>query len=150
MNNSQKWIQRYLRLAREVSTWSKDPSTKVGAVIVGDNGQIIAQGYNGFPRGVEDNERLNDRPTKYSLVVHAERNALLNALYNGASVKGATMYVHGLPICNECAKSVIQAGISNVVYDSEPKQGWNDSCLIAKNMFKESNVVCLYKELMNE
>ena len=86
---SKKWIKRYMMLAAQVSSWSKDPSTKVGAVIVGDKGQIISQGYNGFPRGVKDSStRYNDRPLKYKLVVHAEMIAILNALYNGASVKG--------------------------------------------------------------
>ena len=89
-----KWVKRFFRLANEVATWSKDPSTKVGAVIVGENKQIISQGYNGFPRGVDDTEeRYNNREIKYKMVVHAEMNAILNALYNGSSVKGATLYV---------------------------------------------------------
>lgn len=141
MNNSQKWIKRYLKIAQEVATWSKDPSTKVGAVIIGDNGQIVSQGYNGFPRGILDTiERLNDRPLKYKLVVHAERNALLNALYNGASVKGCALFVHGLPVCNECAKSIIQAGISKVYYDTLPKEQWQEQTDFALKMFQESGV----------
>ena len=61
-----KWHKRYLNLAKEVSTWSKDPSRKIGAVAVGSKGQILSQGYNGFPRGIEDDGwRLNDRPTKF-------------------------------------------------------------------------------------
>ena len=75
-----KWIQRYFKIAEQVSSWSKDPSSKIGAIIVGDKGQIISQGYNGFPRGVIDSEdRYNQRETKYKLVVHAEMNAILNA-----------------------------------------------------------------------
>jgi dCMP deaminase len=145
-NNSQKWIRRFLKLAQEVSTWSKDPSTKVGAVIVGKNGQIVSQGYNGFPRGISDRaERLNDRPLKYKLVVHAERNALLNALYNGVSVKGCTLFVHGLPVCNECAKSIIQAGISKVYFDTHPKEQWAESTEFALNMFKEAGVEVTYE-----
>lgn len=147
MTKTQKWIKRYLKLAQEVSTWSKDPSTKVGAVIVGNNGQIISQGYNGFPRGIQDTEeRLNNRPLKYKLVTHAELNALLNALYNGASVKDATIYVHGLPVCNECAKSIIQAGIKTVVYDTKPKDQWKEQTEFALNMFKEVGIEVKYQK----
>lgn len=136
-----KWIFRYLNLARQVANWSKDPSTKVGAVIVGDKGQIISQGYNGFPRGVRDlQERYDDRPTKYKLVVHAEMNAILNALYNGSSVAGATLYVHALPVCHECAKAIIQAGISRVFMDTKINERWSDSWEITKLLFEEAGV----------
>lgn len=145
MNDSQKWIKRYLKIAQEVSEWSKDPSTKVGAVIIGANGQIVSQGYNGFPRGILDlEERLNNRPLKYKLVVHAERNALLNALYNGASVKDCALFVHGLPVCNECAKSIIQSGISKVYYDTIPKEQWKEQSDFAIKMFEEAGVKVQY------
>ena len=76
-----KWYKRYLKLAAEVATWSKDPNTQVGAVVVGSKGQILSQGYNGFPRGINDtSKRLNDRDTKLSLVVHAEMNAIFNEI----------------------------------------------------------------------
>ena len=92
-----KWDTRFMKLAREISTWSKDPSSKIGAVIVNDERRILATGYNGFPKGIEDTEeRLNDRDQKYPLIVHAEMNALMNALYSGVSVKDATIYVYGL------------------------------------------------------
>ena len=83
-----KWHKRFLEIAKEVSTWSKDPSSKIGAVIVDSNTkQIISQGYNGFPRGIVDNlEVLNNRELKYKYVIHAEINAIFNALYNGSSV----------------------------------------------------------------
>lgn len=136
-----KWIKRYFKLAQEVSNWSKDPSTKVGAVIVGDNGQIVSQGYNGFPRGVYDlSERYNDRPLKYKLVVHAEMNAILNALYNGSSVKGCVIFVHNLPVCNECAKAIIQSGIKKVYMDTEINERWQESWKMTKIMFDEANV----------
>ena len=84
-----KWYKRYLNLAKEVSTWSKDPNTKVGAVVVGSKGQILSQGYNGFPRGIKDtNDRLNDREKKYKFVVHAEQNCIYNATLNGVSLDG--------------------------------------------------------------
>jgi dCMP deaminase len=110
-----------MKLAREISTWSKDPSSKIGAVIVNDDRRILATGYNGFPKGIEDTEeRLNDREQKYPRIVHAEMNALMNALYSGVSVKDATIYVYGLPVCPECTKSLIQAGIKRVVISPDP------------------------------
>ena len=140
-----KWIQRYFKIAEQVSSWSKDPSSKIGAIIVGDKGQIISQGYNGFPRGVIDSEdRYNQRETKYKLVVHAEMNAILNALYNGSSVEGATLYVHALPVCHECAKAIIQAGIAKVYIDTNINERWQESWHDAKTMFSEAKVECYY------
>ena len=141
MKINKKWIKRYMQLADQVSSWSKDPSTKVGAVIVGDKGQIISQGYNGFPRGVKDSEtRYNDRPLKYKLVVHAEMNAILNALYNSASVKGCALFVHNLPVCNECAKAIIQSGIKKVYMDTEINERWQESWEITRKMFAEAGI----------
>ncbi|MBQ9273321.1 MAG: dCMP deaminase family protein [Succinivibrio sp.] len=140
-----KWISRYFKIAEQVSLWSKDPSSKVGAIIVGDKGQIISQGYNGFPRGVKDNEeRYAQRELKYKLVVHAEMNAILNALYNGSSVAGATLYVHFLPVCQECAKAIIQAGIARVYIDTNISERWEESWQITKTMFTEARVECFY------
>ena len=116
-----KWDTRFMKLAREISTWSKDPSSKIGAVIVNDDRRILATGYNGFPKGIGDTEeRLNDREQKYPRIVHAEMNALMNALYNGVSVKNATIYVYGLPVCPECTKSIISAGIKRIVISPDP------------------------------
>ena len=106
---SSKWDIRYLQLAEEVASWSKDPSTKIGAVAVGSKGQVLAQGFNGFPRGMEDKlQYYEDRETKYKYVVHAEMNVIYNATYNGVSLDGATLYVTGLPVCSDCAKGIIQ------------------------------------------
>lgn len=106
------WDIRFLDLAHHVSLWSKDPSTKVGAVVVNNDKQVLSLGYNGFPRGVVDkSSRYNDRELKHKLVAHAERNALDNAF---TDVRGATMYATLCP-CNECAKSIIQRGIKRVV-----------------------------------
>ena len=140
-----KWVSRYFEIAGLVGTWSKDPSTKVGAIIVGDKGQIISQGYNGFPRGVRDTpERYNNREMKYRLVVHAEMNAILNALYNGSSVVGASIYIHNLPVCQECAKAIIQAGIARVFIDTSVNERWGEAWEISKTMFSESGVRCYY------
>jgi len=140
------WGQKYMHLAKEISTWSKDPSTKVGAIVVGCDGQILSQGFNGFPRGIKDSdERLNNRERKYELVVHAEMNAIYNASLNGVSLKDSTLYVYGLPICNECAKGIIQVGIKKVVamrpVDYNTK--WDESNKKAKNLFNEAEVMYL-------
>ena len=96
MSNLDKWDERYLSLAAEVATWSKDPSTQVGAVTVGSKKEVLSQGFNGFPRGIHDtDERYNDRETKYKFVVHAEMNAIYNATYSGASLDGATLMYMG-------------------------------------------------------
>lgn len=116
-----KWDTRFMKLTREISTWSKDPSSKIGAVIVNDDRRILATGYNGFPKGIEDTEeRLNDRDQKYPRIVHAEMNALMAALHSGISVKDATIYVYGLPVCPECTKSIISAGIKRIVISPDP------------------------------
>jgi dCMP deaminase len=137
-----KWDQRYLRLAYEVSQWSKDPSSKIGAVTVGSKGQVLSQGFNGFPRGLKDDfTRLHDRETKYKFVVHAEMNAIYNATYNGTSLDGATLYVYGLPICSECAKGVIQVGIKRVVMPNQKVDGkWLGSWMQSEAFFDEAGV----------
>ncbi|MCH9645680.1 MAG: dCMP deaminase family protein [Proteobacteria bacterium] len=137
-----KWDQRYLALAKEVSTWSKDPSTQVGAVTVGSKKEVLSQGFNGFPRGINDtDERYHHRDTKYKLVVHAEMNAIYNATYSGTSLDGATLYVYGLPICSECAKGIIQVGIKKVVVEkSKELDNWNESVQLSQKMFDEAGV----------
>jgi len=142
-----KWDDRYLSLAKEISGWSKDPSTKVGAVIVGNKREVLSQGFNGFPRGIEDSiERYNDREIKYKFVVHAEMNAIYNATYSGTSLNGSTLYVYGLPICSECAKGIIQVGIKKVVVLKSREIGdWKESVAISKEMFKESNIELIIK-----
>jgi len=110
--NLNKWDKRFIELANHVSTWSKDPRTKVGAVVVSPDRRVISLGYNGFPRGVEDtDERLTDRATKLRFVAHAERNALDNCDQN---MRDCTMYVTLQP-CAECTKSIIQRGIKRVI-----------------------------------
>ena len=137
------WGDRYIHLAKEISTWSKDPSTQVGAVVIGQNGEVLSQGYNGFPRSIKDTpQRLKDREKKYNLVVHAEMNAIYNASLNGVSLKGSTLYVYGLPICNECAKGVIQVGIDKVIATrpADYNKEWDESIKDAKALFKEAEV----------
>ena len=138
-----KWHKRYLDLAKEVSKWSKDPSRKIGAVAVGSKGQILSQGYNGFPRGIEDfNSRYENREQKYQLVVHAEMNVIYNATFSGVSLDGATLYVYGLPVCSECAKGIIQVGIKNVhiFVDQDVNIKWMESWDHTREMFSEAGV----------
>ena len=143
MMNDMKWAKRYLSLAKEVSGWSKDPSRKIGAVAVSDKGQVLATGYNGFPRGVEDSaERYENKDTKGKLVVHAEMNCIYNATYNGISLDGSHLYVWGLPPCSECAKGIIQVGIKEVSYSYDEKvpDKWLKSLDTTVDLFKETNI----------
>jgi len=153
-NKRNAWHSRYLNLALEVSTWSKDPSRKVGAVAVGNKGQILSQGYNGFPRGILDSRtRLEDRPTKYKYVVHAEMNVIYNATYNGVSLAGSTFYVTGLPVCSECAKGLIQVGVKRVIMqsmDSETRDTWIESWSHTKAMFDEVGIYYQFYKLVGK
>jgi len=137
-----KWDLRYLKLAEEVASWSKDPSTQIGAIAVGNKGQVLSQGYNGFPRGILDKEAYYlDRETKYKYVVHAEMNVIYNATYNGVSLDGATMYVTGLPVCSDCAKGIIQVGIRRVVMiEQNVPQKWIESWKTTAGMFDEAKI----------
>ena len=141
-----KWDKRFMRLAREIASWSKDPSRKIGAVAIGENRRILSTGYNGFPAGIDDHEsRLNTRETKYKYIVHAEKNCIYNACHNGISLNGASLYVWGLPICSECAKGVIQVGISKVYYghvvcDEYDDAYWTNSFTITRGMFAETGI----------
>ena len=140
---------RFMQLAQLISTWSKDPSTKVGCVIVSPEKTILSMGYNGFPRGVNDNiPSRQERPTKYDFVVHAEENALLNAGRNGTRLSGGVLYVT-LPPCTRCAGSIIQSGIKEVIYLEPEVQkqipGWRDTLDISFTMFKEAGI--LYKSI---
>ena len=134
-----------MRQAREVSAWSKDPSTKVGAVIVDADKRVVSMGYNGFPAKIADYAGdYMDRDTKLKKVVHAEMNAIYNATHNGVSLNGSTLYVWGLPVCSDCARGVIQVGIKRVIMNSPSaiadfgiwKEHWDRS----KDMFEEAGV----------
>ena len=152
MSDSLKWDIRYLELAKHIATWSKDPSRKIGAVAVGEHGEVLAQGYNGFPRGINDAPgRYHDRPTKYKYVVHAEMNVIYNSSMNGVSLYGSTLYVYGLPVCSDCAKGIIQSGITQVVMNDQviPK-AWRDSASLTFDMFTEAGVDYTFVELSDK
>mgnify|MGYP003304155349 CR=1 FL=1 len=139
----EKWDRRFLRLAQEISSWSKDPSKQIGAVAVNSDRRILATGYNGFPKGIEDTpERYANRTIKYDLVVHAEMNCIYNATFNGISLKDSTLYVWGLPVCHDCAKGLIQVGIKRVVTpEIETPERWLESLALTEQMFEEAGIV---------
>lgn len=140
---TQSWDEFFMRHVYLTSTKSKDPNTKIGAILVRD-GIIISEGFNGFPRGVKDyKDRYDDRKLKYEYVVHAEENAIFNAARNGIKTTGSVMYTSGLP-CNECAKSIIQAGVVKVIIHSKypsMSEKWVESIKITRQMFKESGMI---------
>ena len=136
------WTQYFMGVAKLSAFRSKDPNTQVGACIVNEANKIVGVGYNGLPWGCEDNEfpwevREGDLyETKYPYVVHAELNAILNA--KGKDLSGCRIYVALFP-CNECAKAIIQSGISEVIYLSD-KYANTDSVKASKLMFKCAGV----------
>ncbi len=137
-----EWDERFLDLAEHIANWSKDPSTKVGCVVVGNDREIRSTGFNGFPRGIKDtHERLQNRDLKYPLICHAEENAIMHAARIGVSLKGCTAYVTWTP-CARCARSLIQAGISEVVFPNKTDipARWEEEFAAAIDMLKEAGV----------
>ena len=135
---SEKWDRRFLALAEHIAQWSKDPSTKTGAVIVDQNNRVISLGYNGFPRGVRDSlERLEHRETKYKIIVHCERNALL---FSREPMVGCRLYTWPFMSCAPCASMVIQAGIVEVIAPVSDNSRWIDDFNLAQTLFSEAGV----------
>jgi len=129
--------ERFMKLAQHVACWSKDPSTKIGCVIVNPLRIVVAMGFNGFPRGVDDDpERYANRELKYKIVQHAEANAIFNA---SASVKGCALYSTHPPCCN-CTGAIIQAGVEKVYTIGTDRQWLDDSRETSRMMFEESGV----------
>lgn len=144
-----KWQKHYFKLAKNIADWSKDPSTKVGAIVIGADGQIESQGYNGFPRKILDKKtRLQNKATKNKYVIHAELNCVFNACLSGIQLKNSTMYIYGALPCSECAKAIIQAGIVEVyALQPENKPDWLASQTFAEKLFKEAKIkYTKYKE----
>lgn len=136
------WDQRFLALAEHVSSWSKDPSTQVGAVIVDDNRRIVSTGYNGFPQGVADlPERLSNRVIKLDIIVHAEVNAVLFAQRD---LTGCTLYTWPFQPCSRCAGIIIQTGIRRIVAPECKNSRWADSFVLSSNMFAEAGVELVF------
>lgn len=146
---NEKWHRRFLDLAANVASWSKDPSTQVGCVLVNDKLQVVGMGYNGFPRGVADgSDRYDDRPTKYAMVVHAEANAILNAV---GSTDGTVAYVTHKP-CASCSGLLIQAGIRSIITNPTPEglaERFAQSFAISDTMLSEAQVGLSEMEALN-
>jgi len=154
---SERWDRHFVQLAIDHARMSKDPSTRVGAVIVGPDREIRSSGFNGFPRGIADTaERLADRDTKLRLVVHGEMNAILNAARVGIPLKGCALYlaatdqsgaVWGGAPCTRCTVEIIQAGISEVVslpFKDTPSR-WRDDVAFARTLLEEAGIP--YREI---
>lgn len=139
MDYTHRWDLWYLKLAKEIAQKSKDPSTKVGAIIVSEDNKPISFGYNGLPCKIFDtDERLNNRELKYSIIIHAEINALIFA---ERSVKNATLYTWPFLPCSRCASVFIQAGIKRVVAPINSNDRWKDNLWLSKSLFREADVI---------
>jgi dCMP deaminase len=135
-----KWDKRFLDLAKSVGTWSKDPSTGVGAVIVDDLRRVRGVGFNGFARGIQDSsDLLEDRHAKLNRMVHAEINAVLNS---STSIHGCTIYLT-IPPCNMCTNFLIQAGIKRIIWLKPSKElieRWGESWELTYSLLNEANI----------
>lgn len=138
-----KWDRRYLKLPKEIASWSKDPSTQTGAVIIAADGTPVSFGYNGFARGVNDDpERYANRELKYKIIVHCERNAIIFG--DRHAMKGGTLYTWPFMSCSVCASLVIQAGIKRCVAPPTPedkRDRWEEDMKLAMMQFNEASVV---------
>jgi dCMP deaminase len=138
----QKWDGRFMQIAATIAEWSKDGSTKVGCVVVRDR-RILTSGYNGFPRGCDDEvEERHQRPLKYMWTAHAETNAIYNASRVGVSLEGATLYVTMFPCC-DCAKAIVQSGIHRLVAPAPnfECERWGHSHRVASEMLIEGGCI---------
>lgn len=140
---TKEWNDYFFKIAEVVASKSKDPSTKVGAVLVNKDKQIIACGYNGFPADYPDAEvECCTKEYKYARTIHAEMNAILCAAKNGITTKDSIIYVTPLQICDQCAKNLIQAGVKEIHCRVSKTAGtnWDNSFMIARDICKKCNV----------
>ena len=140
------WNDYFFNLCEVVSQKSKDPSTKVGAVIVNSGNSVISTGYNGFPIGVDDHDMSRyERPEKYIWTCHAEENAIAFAARNGISTNGATLYCNRLPCCARCTRLTLQAGIKKFIIlcdsSNETLERWKEENEIGNKMINESRAL---------
>lgn len=133
-----KWAERFLRIAAEIGSWSKDPRTKVGAVAIRDR-RIIGEGYNGLPQGVRDEPSRMLPPDKYRWTCHAEANLVATAARS--ILAGATIYVTHYP-CSQCAALLIQAGVAHVIVGKGVTNMPPEEFEISATMFKEADIRC--------
>ena len=139
--NVRDWDEYFMGLTYYAATRSKDRSTTVGCVIVGPDNEIRTTGYNSFVRGFKDEPHHHERPLKYELTEHAERNAIYNAARVGTPLNNCKIYVAWLP-CTDCARAIIQSGIKEVVLHKEypAHVGWSDKQKISMEMFDQCGV----------
>jgi len=140
INDEEKWDLRFLGLAQQISTFSKDPSTVVGSVITDRNHRLISSGYNGFPKGIKDiDERYSDRNLKYLLIIHAEMNSIIFAERN---LEDCIIYTTPFPPCSNCAGAIINSGIKRVVsFDNDLENPrWKNGFELSAMMYKEAGV----------
>lgn len=143
------WDKRFIGLTQYVAEWSEDTSRKVGAVIVGPENEIRSTGFNGFPRKVKNLPERNSREggEKYYWFEHAERNAIYNAARNGVNLEGSRVYVNLFP-CADCARGIIQAGITKVVAPKPPEiDVYGRSFEVSLQMFLEADVDVEYSNI---
>ena len=139
-----RWVEYFRTLAHTVKLKSKDENTQIGAVIVGKDKEIVSTGYNSFPRGLKDNlKERQERPEKYYWFEHAERNAIYNAARIGVSTKGCTMYLScGIP-CSDCARGIINAGITRIFCergDITKGKHWEENYERSWSMLEEAGI----------
>jgi len=143
------WTEYFLQIAEVVKLKSKDQSTQIGAVVVGEGNNVLSTGYNSFPRGLDDSlQERQQRPEKYFWMEHAERNAIYNAALEGVSLKNSTIYLtSGLP-CMDCARGIVNSGIKTVyckeVCTTKNKEKWEESQSKAKQLLSECGVNLIY------
>ena len=139
MYNNKKWDLRFLNLAKEVSTWSKDPSYGIGAIIANNKNRLVSLGYNGYPRGIKD-KGMENREEKYLKVLHSEINSILFAKRD---LTNCTIYVYPMPPCCRCASAIIQSGISTVI-TLEPTddvyERWGKEFELSYSMYQERGI----------
>jgi len=139
------WTEYFLGIAEQVKLKSKDESTQIGAVIVGEDNEVLSTGYNSFPRGMDDSIReRQERPEKYFWIEHAERNSIYNAARIGVKLKGSTIYLtSGLP-CMDCARGIVNSGIKIVwckkVCTTKNKEKWEESQSKSLELLNECGV----------
>lgn len=137
--------RKFLGIAHAVAQLSKDRNTKVGAVAIGPAGEIRAMGYNGFPRGFDDDlDERHERPAKYIWTEHAERNLIYNAARVGTPLEGCILVVTPLFCCIDCARAIVQAGFKAVVAEAEDNARWAESNEQAMTLFAECGVEVLW------
>lgn len=137
------WNDYFLEIAEVVAAKSKDPHTKIGAVIVGPERQIVSTGFNGFPRKIAEVDWRLERPIKYNFMVHAEMNAIYNAARHGIPLRGCHMFVTGLAPCSKCAMGIIQSGIESVLGAAPapgPSGKWEEDAIFAQDLFLEAGI----------